>query len=138
LISTSQHGFVHGRSCFTNLLEFFDEETRKIDEGRVVIAVYMDFSKAFGKIPHGRLLWKFISHGIQGELENSIHNQPDGRKQRVMVQGCLSDWRLVISDFPQSSVLGPLLFTKEQRTKKNTAREQAIGPPSRSRSRDPA
>eukprot|EP00061_Rhincodon_typus_P017660 g46451.t1 len=38
--------------------EFFDEVTRKIDEGRVVDVVYTDFSKAFDKIPHGKLLWK--------------------------------------------------------------------------------
>ena len=36
LIRESQHGFVRGRSCLTNLLEFFEEVTRKVDEGKAV------------------------------------------------------------------------------------------------------
>ena len=53
---------------------FFDEVTRKVDEGRAVDVVYMDFSKALDKVPHDRLLWKVRSHGIQGELANWIYN----------------------------------------------------------------
>eukprot|EP00061_Rhincodon_typus_P010609 g35035.t1 len=34
-----------------------------IDEGRAVDIVYMDFSKAFDKIPHGRLIQKIKMHG---------------------------------------------------------------------------
>ena len=33
-ISERQHGFVKGRSCLTNLIEFFEEVTKVIDEGR--------------------------------------------------------------------------------------------------------
>ncbi|XP_059826353.1 uncharacterized protein LOC132394340 [Hypanus sabinus] len=47
LIRESQRGFVRARSCLTNLLEFFEEVTRKVDEGKAVDVVYMDFSKAF-------------------------------------------------------------------------------------------
>ncbi|PJG60108.1 RNA-directed DNA polymerase, partial [Aeromonas cavernicola] len=56
LIRSSQHGFVRGRSCMTNLIEFFEEVTRNVDEGKAVDVVYMDFSKAFDKVPHGRLV----------------------------------------------------------------------------------
>ena len=57
-ISERQHGFVKGRSCLTNLIEFFEEAMKMIDEGRAGDVVYMDFSKAFDKIPHGRLMQK--------------------------------------------------------------------------------
>ena len=67
-ISERQHGFVKGRSCLTNLIEFFGEVTKMIDESRAVDVVYMDFSKAFDKVPHGRLVQKVKSHGIRGEL----------------------------------------------------------------------
>ena len=30
LISTNQHGFIKGRSCTTNLLEFLEDVTKKI------------------------------------------------------------------------------------------------------------
>eukprot|EP00061_Rhincodon_typus_P007397 g29059.t1 len=41
----SQHGSLCGKSCLTNLTEFFEEVTKRIDEGRVVDVTYMDFSK---------------------------------------------------------------------------------------------
>eukprot|EP00061_Rhincodon_typus_P009059 g32237.t1 len=53
LIGDRQHGFVRGRSCLTNLIEFFEEVMKIIDEGKAVDVVYMDFSKAFDKVPHG-------------------------------------------------------------------------------------
>ena len=41
-ISERQHGFVKRRSCLTNLIEFFEEVTKMIDEQRAVDVVYMD------------------------------------------------------------------------------------------------
>eukprot|EP00061_Rhincodon_typus_P008249 g30695.t1 len=51
-IYPSQGGFVPGRSCLTNLIEFFEEVTKMIDDSRAVDVVYMDFSKAFDKVHH--------------------------------------------------------------------------------------
>ena len=45
-----------------------------IEEGRAVDVVYMDFSKAFDKVPHGSLVQKFKSHRINGELARWIQN----------------------------------------------------------------
>ena len=81
LIRDSQHGFVSGKSCLTNLIEFFEGVTKKVDEGSAVDVVYMDFSKAFDKVPHGRLLHKVKSHGIQGEVAKWIQNWLDDRRQ---------------------------------------------------------
>ena len=68
LIRDSQHGFVKGRSCLTNLIEFFEKVTKEVDEGKAVDdVVYMDFSKAFDKAPHGKLLQKIRTHGIEGD-----------------------------------------------------------------------
>ena len=68
LIRSSQHGFTAGRSCITNLLEFLEEVTRNIDKGIPVDIIYMDFQKAFDKVPHARLLKKLEKHGIQGKV----------------------------------------------------------------------
>lgn len=96
-----QHGFVKGRSCLTNLIEFFEEVTKMIDEGKAVDVVYMDFSKAFDKVPHGRLVQKVKLHGIRGELARWIQNWLGHRRQRVAVEGCVSEWRAVTSGVPQ-------------------------------------
>ena len=52
LIKDSQHGFTKGRSCLTNLLQFLNEVTRNLDEGRPVDIIYLDFAKAFDKVPY--------------------------------------------------------------------------------------
>ena len=60
LIKESQHGFVKGRSCLTNLLVFFEEVTNYIDSGYPVDVIYLDFQKAFDKVSHGRLVSKWM------------------------------------------------------------------------------
>ena len=47
----SQHGFLKARSCLTNLLCFLEEITKCVDDGSPVDVVYLDFQKAFDKVP---------------------------------------------------------------------------------------
>ena len=57
LINPSQHGFLKARSCLTNYV-FFEEITKWVDEGSAVDVIYLDFQKAFDKVPHQRLILK--------------------------------------------------------------------------------
>ena len=47
LINPSQHGFLKSRSCLTNLLCFFEEITKCLDDGSPVDVIFLDFQKAF-------------------------------------------------------------------------------------------
>ena len=43
---------------------FLEEITKWIDEGSLVHIIYLDFPKAFDKVPYQRLLLKLKAHGI--------------------------------------------------------------------------
>jgi len=109
-IGLSQHGFVKGRSCLTNLLEFFEEITRKLDEGEPVELIYLDFKKAFDKVPHKRLLNKLKAHGVKGKILALMEDWLTCRRQRVGIKGSFSGWQMVTRGVPQGSVLGPQTF----------------------------
>ena len=60
----SQHGFRSKSSYLTNLLEFLDLVTNYVDQGIHANVIYLDFQKAFDKVPHTKLIAKMKRYGI--------------------------------------------------------------------------
>ena len=87
LIRSSQHGFMKGRNTATNLLAYLDELTKIVDGGLPLDVVYLDFAKAFDKVPIHRLITKCDGLGIRGKLLKWIKEWLVGRKQRVVLNG---------------------------------------------------
>ena len=87
-----------------------EEITKLVDDGSPVDVVYLDFQKAFEKVPHQRLLVKLKAHGIGNDVINWIEKWLMHRRQRVIVDAEISNCKSVLNGMPQGSVLGPLLF----------------------------
>jgi hypothetical protein len=111
LINDSQHGFLPGRSCATNVVQFMDVVTKIIDKGNPADIFYLDFAKAFDKVPHERLLLKLAAKGVAGRILKWIRNWLTGRTQWVVLNGAKSESSNVDSGMPQGTILGPPLFT---------------------------
>ena len=60
IVTPYQHGFTTKKSCFTNLLETYENWTLAVDSGCGIDVIYLDYSKAFDSVPHYRLVKNWL------------------------------------------------------------------------------
>ena len=108
LITPHQSGFKPGDSCVNQLLSITNEIYKCFYDGPEVRSVFLDISKAFGKVWHDGVVFKLEQNDISANLLNILLNI--NRKQRIVLNGQVSAWASVNAGVPQGSILGSLLF----------------------------
>ena len=110
ILSDNQHGFRKKRSCESQLILTIQDLASGLEDGEQIDAILLDFSKAFDKVPHQRLLLKLQHYRIRGQLLSWIESFLTDRSQKVLVEGKTSSYVPVVSGVPQGTVLCPMLF----------------------------
>jgi hypothetical protein len=107
LMSINQHGFMKNQSTITNLLEYASFVLNPIENGNQVDSIYTDFSKAFDRVRHQRLLNE-MSVGIEPARCMWLGSYLSGRIEKIRIGDAVSKDIKVTSGVPQRSHLGPL------------------------------
>ena len=110
MLHPQQHGFRAKLSCETQLVELISDISKDLDAGKEVDACLLDFSKAFDKVIHPKLLQKMKSAGISDQITSWTASFLRNRTQAVTFQGVSSDLCAVTSGVSQGTVIGQSLF----------------------------
>ena len=105
-----QFGFRQHHGTNMTLITLVDKILSAIDNGDIVVGIFLDFKKAFDTVNHDILLRKLERYGIRGIAHNWIKDYLNKRQQFVCYNGSISSRTYVDIGVPQGSVLGPLLF----------------------------
>ena len=96
LFTKCQSGFMPGDSCISQLLSIVHEIQSSFDRNPPVDtrAIFLDISEAFDKVWHQGLLFKLKSYGVEGSLFCLLENYLENRKQRIILHGQCSSWKI--------------------------------------------
>ena len=95
----------------TNLVlsRLIENWKKALDQKFLAGAVLMDLSKLFDCLQHDLLIAKLYAYGSSQKSVAFINSYLKRRKQKVKVNGPLSEFLTLLSDVSQGSVLGPIL-----------------------------
>ena len=82
-----QHGFREKRSCETQLSMLVEDLAWNAGLGKQTDLILLNFSKAFDKVNHSKLIWKLHNYGIRSNVLNWIVAFLGDRAQKVVVGG---------------------------------------------------
>ena len=108
---TGQYGFRPNRNTAQALLDLTSHVHDRLEQGKNVLGVFIDLSKAFDTLNFDILLQKLSKYGVSQKSLKWFESYISGRTQKVALPcGTISKELEVKTGVPQGSILGPLLF----------------------------
>jgi hypothetical protein len=89
ILHDNQHGLRSRRFCETQLVISIQDlaTCKSLADGNQIDIILLDFSKAFDKFPHQRLIHKLNYYGNRDKKLNWIANFLGNRQQKVLLNG---------------------------------------------------
>lgn len=110
IINPLQFGFQQGK-CTSDLLSLFsDHVNTRLNNNMHVLALFIDFSKAFDTLNHSKLLSALEKIGVRGPLLGWFKNYLESRYIVTRVGDTYSSSRIITTGVPQGSILGPIMY----------------------------
>ena len=81
-----------------------------LDEGRFVVSILMDLTKAYNCLPQDLLLAKLQAYGFSKGSIRLFLRYLTNLTQRIKIGSTFSDWTNIVKGIPQGSLLDLLLF----------------------------
>ena len=110
LIHENQFGFRKNKNTTLALTQFTNQILKAFNDGKSVLGVYLDFSKAFDTLDHQTLLYKLKQLKFSSNSIKWVENFLSQRKQVTIIGQSVSDELSITCGVPQGSILGPTLF----------------------------
>lgn len=105
-----QSGFRKNHSCETALNLVVADWTTKLEDKKIIVAVFIDLKRAFETIDRKILLEKLHSYGVKGAELKWFRDYLNNRTQETQFNDYKSKKEINELGVPQGSVLGPPLF----------------------------
>ena len=110
LLNKFQFGFRNKHSPNLAMIYLIDKISNALQNGDLILGLFLDFSKAFDTVDHDILLHNLEFCGIRGCAHDWFKSYMTNRKQFVQFDSHTSSVLSITCGVPQGSILGPFLF----------------------------
>ena len=92
------------------LIRLIEDWKRSLDNKNIFGAVLLDLSKAFDCFPHNLLIAEMSAYGFSMDTLVFMYSYLKRRKENVEIHNIESLIKILVSEVPQGSILGLILF----------------------------